>query len=241
MKLRDLNIKKLSIIIPTFNDANALRNTLLSLSNLPYVEKLDLVVIDGNSKDETADVVREFNHIINVFNSAPDRGEYDAMNIGIDACSADSVLFLMAGDCIYTQEGVNTLDKLVAPCFVPVYRKINGDKSQALHPKISSLFGLPHCHQGIIFKKPLPYFDLKYKISADFKHYLATGYSDRPPLIFDLFYVLYDEGHSGLNYLVRDREIYEISRAHFGIFVGYVVLAWFKIKHISKFVFGRKK
>ena len=233
-------MKNLSIIIPTFNDASALKNTLSSLSSLPFVDMLDVIVIDGDSIDDTPKVVREFNHIINVFNSALDKGEYDAMNIGIDACSTENILFLMAGDCMYTQEGMNSLDELVAPCFIPIYRKRINNKSQALYPKTLSFFGLPHCHQGIIFKKPIPYFDLRYKISADFKHYLETGYSNRLPLVHDFFYVVYDEGHSGLNYLVRDREIYEISRLHFGIAVGFVVLAWLKIKHALKFFIVRK-
>lgn len=233
-------MKSLSIIIPTLNDASALRNTLSSLSSLPFLEMLDVIVIDGNSLDDTLKVVREFNHIIDVFNSAPDKGEYDAMNIGIDACSTDNILFLMAGDCMYSQQGMNSLDKLVTPCFIPTYRKRINNKSQALHPKISSFFGLPHCHQGIIFKKPIPYFDLRYKISADFKHYLETGYPNRLPLVYDFFYVVYDEGHSGLNYLIRDREIYEISKSHYGIAVGCVVLAWLKIKHALKFFMGWK-
>lgn len=240
MKLGNLKIKTLSIIIPTFNDASALKITLSSLLSLPYLDLLDVVVIDGNSLDNTKEVIEEFNKIIGVFHSSSDRGEYDAMNIGIDASSAENVLFLMAGDCIYHKEGINDLDELVAPCFVPVYRKRKGNKNQALHPKKTSFFGLPHCHQGIIFKKPLPYFDLKYKISSDYKHFLATGYSDRLPLFCNLFYVVYDEGHSGENYLARDREIYEISKAHYGVALGYVVITWFKVKHAVKLAFGRK-
>jgi glycosyltransferase involved in cell wall biosynthesis len=231
------NLHKLSLVIPTFNDAPALAETLLSLSNLKFVDNLDIVIIDGGSTDNTSDVVHEFSNIVASFSSKPDEGEYDAMNIGIDASTTESILFLMAGDCIYSREGFIKMDELIAPCFVPVYRKKNNGRLQKLMPKSSRFFGLPHCHQGIIFKKPLPYFDLKYKISADFKHYLAAGYSDSLPLVCGPFYVVYDEGHSGQNYLVRDREIYEISKEQFGFSVGLVVFVWFKIKHVLKFFY----
>jgi len=236
LKVGDLKIKKLSIIIPTFNDASALKNTLSSLSNLPYVDMLDVIVVDGNSCDDTPEVIIEFTHIINIFHSAPDTGEYDAMNKGIDLSTAKYLIFLMAGDCLHQNNKSKKLESINNPSFVAVFRKNVNAGLDLLRTKPSLYFGLPHCHQGIIYKKPIPYFDLNYKISSDYDHFLNCEYPAKLPFYDAPFFVVYDEGNSGENYLIRDKEILVISRKNFGSLVWAVVFCIFQIKHLLKFI-----
>ena len=209
----------------------------MSISLLNYVDEIDVVIVDGGSDDDTLDVIKIFNKIINSFVSAPDDGEYDAMNKGIDLSQTENLLFIMAGDCLIDIDG--DLSSLNSPCFIPVYRKTNKGGQQNLRPKSTMLFGLPHCHQGIIFRKSKIRYDTNYKISADYKYYLSCGYPSVLPLYQSPFHVLYDEGYSGENFLKRDAEIVEISRIYFGSFIGYVSLFIFKLKHLVKFLLGR--
>lgn len=229
-------IKKLSIIIPTYNDAIALRITLTSLSAVRFRNQLDVVIIDGGSSDDTKNVIDEFKNIVHTFESSPDNGEYDAMNRGIELAKAEYVIFLMAGDCVFQRENGGDLEDIIGPSFLQVYRKKGNCKVTELKPKSSLFFGLPHCHQGIIYKRPIPYFDLKYKISSDYAHYLDCDYSASLPLYESSFFVVYDEGRSGENYLIRDFEIANISREKFGRLIGLTVLLLFRIKHLIKYV-----
>jgi len=229
--------RKLSIVIPSFNDDEALVKTLSSIACLDCVKDLDVVVVDGGSSDNTLKVIDTFSETINTYISASDDGEYDAMNKGIDLSSTQNILFLMAGDCLYQSDVALDLSSLIGPCFISVYRARAAGKLQRLNPKSSMFFGLPHCHQGIIFHKPLARFNTEYRISADFEHYLACGYSFNLRQYECPFYVVYDEGHSGKNYLIRDAEIQSISRLHFGFVVGLFTFSFFKLKHLAKFFY----
>lgn len=56
------------------------------------------IVIDGASKDETAEIIDRFRSKLAHFVSEPDKGIYDAMNKGLDRASGDIVCFLNADD-----------------------------------------------------------------------------------------------------------------------------------------------
>lgn len=61
----------------------------------PFVEH---IVIDGASKDETAEIIDRFRTKLAHIVSEPDKGIYDAMNKGLDRASGDIVCFLNADD-----------------------------------------------------------------------------------------------------------------------------------------------
>lgn len=61
----------------------------------PFVEH---IVIDGASKDETAEIIDRFRAKLAHIVSEPDKGIYDAMNKGLDRAAGDIVCFLNADD-----------------------------------------------------------------------------------------------------------------------------------------------
>jgi len=60
----------LSVIIPAYNEAKRLPTTLVEINK--HLEKIDfdceIIVVDNNSTDATADVVERFSHIIKISN-----------------------------------------------------------------------------------------------------------------------------------------------------------------------------
>ena len=62
------------------------------------MQEFELLVIDGASRDGTADIVRAFGDPRIVVVSEPDRGIYDAMNKGLDRFRGDAVGFLNSDD-----------------------------------------------------------------------------------------------------------------------------------------------
>lgn len=60
--------------------------------------RVEHIVIDGASKDETAEIIERFRAKLAHIVSEPDKGIYDAMNKGLDRASGDIVCFLNADD-----------------------------------------------------------------------------------------------------------------------------------------------
>lgn len=87
---------KVTIITATYNSSDTVRDTLLSVASqsYPFIEH---IVIDGDSADDTLDIVREFSHVSRLV-SEKDNGIYDAMNKGIALATGDIVGILNSDD-----------------------------------------------------------------------------------------------------------------------------------------------
>lgn len=87
----------LSIIVPTLNQAKFIAQTLASIVGQCW-PRTEIIVIDGGSKDGTADVVRSFGSVITHFVSEPDRGQADAINKGFRLAKGDLLAWLNSDD-----------------------------------------------------------------------------------------------------------------------------------------------
>ena len=82
-------IKRITIIIPTLNEANAVRET---ITRLPKSEQVEIVVVDGGSSDGTAELARKLG--VRVLSTAPSKAEQ--MNAGAAEARGEVLLFLHA-------------------------------------------------------------------------------------------------------------------------------------------------
>jgi len=95
-----MNQPVISIITVTFNAANVVEKTIQSVVSQTY-DKLEYLIIDGASKDNTMDIVDRYRDQIERRGrivSEPDKGLYDAMNKGASLATGDWVLFMNADD-----------------------------------------------------------------------------------------------------------------------------------------------
>jgi glycosyltransferase involved in cell wall biosynthesis len=93
----DAGLPKVSVVTVVFNGADYVEVTLQSVLGQTY-PKLEYIVIDGGSTDGTVDIIRNYEPGITYWSSRPDKGIYDAMNIGLARASGDWVIFMNAGD-----------------------------------------------------------------------------------------------------------------------------------------------
>jgi glycosyltransferase involved in cell wall biosynthesis len=91
---------KISIIIPSFNSGKYLPFTLKSIADQNY-SNYEVIVIDGQSTDDTVEVVKKNEAVVTVFISEKDEGQSDAVNKGLSHASGDFVLWQNADDVFF--------------------------------------------------------------------------------------------------------------------------------------------
>ena len=90
----------ISIIVATWNSGRTLRDTLESLYSQTWKD-VEVVVIDGQSTDNTIDIVKKYEKRFEgrlKWISEPDHGLYDAMNKGLTMATGDVVGILNSDD-----------------------------------------------------------------------------------------------------------------------------------------------
>lgn len=99
----------ISIIIATYNSGKTLRRALDSVLNQSY-QDWECIVVDGASKDNTIDIVKEFVNKDSRFRyiSEPDHGIYDAFNKGWKMANGEWMMYLGSDD-EYTKDGIKAL------------------------------------------------------------------------------------------------------------------------------------
>ena len=99
---------KISIITATYNSAATIKDTLTSVNNQDY-PNIEHIIIDGNSSDNTLDIVREYGKKVTTIISEPDKGIYDAMNKGIRVATGDIVGILNSDDFFTSDDIISTV------------------------------------------------------------------------------------------------------------------------------------
>ena len=94
---------KYSIITVNYNNCEGLRRTIESVIHQTYRD-FEYIVIDGGSKDGSADVLREYDKVITYWVSESDNGIYNAMNKGIRKATGEYLNFMNSGDCFYDNQ-----------------------------------------------------------------------------------------------------------------------------------------
>ncbi|RXJ79186.1 glycosyltransferase family 2 protein [Arcobacter sp. F2176] len=95
---------KFSIVTPTYNHKKYIDTTIKSvLENKKHYPNVEYIVIDGNSKDGTQDVVRSYGSEIDVFISEPDNGQADAINKGFTHATGDIYAYINSDDYYYPE------------------------------------------------------------------------------------------------------------------------------------------
>jgi glycosyltransferase involved in cell wall biosynthesis len=91
-----LFVPKISVVVTTFNRANLLKKTLISLASQTLADdELEIIVIDDGSTDETRQVVDHLKSLVQIsYVYQPNSGLASAKNHGLFYCRAPIVLFL---------------------------------------------------------------------------------------------------------------------------------------------------
>ena len=90
---------KISIITPSFNQAQYLEETILSVLNQDY-PALEFFIFDGGSTDGSVEIIKKYEAWITYWESKPDRGQSHAINKGFQMASGEIVVWLNSDDLL---------------------------------------------------------------------------------------------------------------------------------------------
>jgi glycosyltransferase involved in cell wall biosynthesis len=91
-----MKVPKISVVTPSFNSENTIRESIESVRTQSYTS-WEHLVIDGGSKDATLSILKEYPHLAWI--SEKDEGHYHAMNKGIAKATGDLIVVLNSDDC----------------------------------------------------------------------------------------------------------------------------------------------
>lgn len=89
----------ITIVVPSFNQGRFLEQTLKSIINQHY-PRLELIVVDGGSTDESIRVIKEHEEHIKWWVSEPDNGQANAINKGMQHATGEILAWLNSDDCL---------------------------------------------------------------------------------------------------------------------------------------------
>ncbi len=90
---------RISVIIPSYQTAAYLEQTLLSVLDQGHGD-LELLVIDGGSTDGSIDIIRKYERHLAFWCSEPDRGQTHAINKGLHRMSGEVWSYLNSDDLL---------------------------------------------------------------------------------------------------------------------------------------------
>ena len=178
---------KISLITATYNSGRVLRTTLESVLKQTYSD-IEYIIIDGASKDNTMDLVYEYEPLFNgriKWLSEPDKGIYDAMNKGIRMATGDIVGIINSDDFYHRTDVLSCVaEAFEEPGVQAVYGDVRfvhpGDldktiryySSKVFSPKLFRYGFMPAHPTFFTYKKyfeEFGYYETNYKIAADYE------------------------------------------------------------------------
>lgn len=92
-------LPKVSVIVVNYNLAKYLPDALDSIVDQRY-PNLELIVVDGGSTDGSVEVIQRYAEHITWWVSEPDRGQYDAVQKGMDRSTGEIMYWLNSDDML---------------------------------------------------------------------------------------------------------------------------------------------
>lgn len=176
---------KVSFIISTLNSGRTLEKCLLSIISQSY-KNFEIIIIDGNSIDNTIEIINKYSSHLAYFISESDKGIYDAWNKALNHVKGNWVCFIGSDDVILRDAILEMFSILPNNETNFISAKVmlvdeNGkDINEIGRPwnfmSLKKGLGIVHCgalHASSLFEFEL--FDSSYKIAGDFEFLLRNG------------------------------------------------------------------
>lgn len=222
----------ISIITITYNAAETLPLTMLSVAEQSFSD-FEHLIIDGASSDDTILVARQMCTSTLRIISEPDNGLYDAMNKGLRLARGKYVIFLNSGDKFHSRDTLQLYaDAIIAKKPDIIYGDTDivdatGKRIGPRHLSVPGMLtvdsfsrGMLICHQAFMVRKAIaPRYDTDYRFSADYDWTIRCIKASRPGGRINLRAITIDYLSNGLtdhNKRASLIERFRIMAHHYG-------------------------
>ncbi|MBL4663077.1 MAG: glycosyltransferase [Flavobacteriaceae bacterium] len=217
----------LSIITINYNDALGLERTISSVLEQRYTD-FEFIVIDGDSKDGSVDVIKKYEEKFAYWVSEPDSGIYNAMNKGIAASKGEFLLFLNGGDLLTSNTALQNF--ISHPSFQGdiIYGDYKFEKGKkvypdTLYPAYFMKTSLPH--QSTFFRKnvfeQLGNYDESYRMGGDRDFFIRAYLSGQFEFVhvpcFSAFFNLDGISNNEAHQKQKKEEDERMFKANYGV------------------------
>ena len=163
----------ISIITVSFNSEKTIEKTILSVLQQSY-ENIEYIIVDGNSKDGTLDIIKKYEGSIDLWVSENDEGIFNAINKGISICSGD-IIGILNSDDILTKNALTLVKKYFENEVDFVFGSVEKDRllSGFNKKKIKWKFNIYPSHSSGFFisknaQLKVGLYDEQFKLHADY-------------------------------------------------------------------------
>ncbi len=104
-----MNLPKISVITPSYNQGQFIEETILSVIGQDY-PNLEYIVIDGGSNDNTVDILKKYEKQFAYWVSEKDSGQSEAINKGFKKATGEIVCWLNSDD-IFIKDALHKVVK----------------------------------------------------------------------------------------------------------------------------------
>jgi putative colanic acid biosynthesis glycosyltransferase len=245
---------KISIITVVLNAKDYLETTLKSIRSQSYTN-IEVVIVDGQSKDGTLEVINNNQDIISNWISEKDDGLYYAMNKGLTLATGDYALFMNAGDEFCGTDVIERIaDKIKDPEMVYfgntyIYNGNVSFTAEPLYKNSDTSQYLPH-HQSIFYPKTFyksHIYDTSFRVCAD-GYYTYQACSENNTQYIDLTIIkTYLDGFgisqygkfTGMLKMIKERKDFDKKINNHSISEVKIIISHL-IKYISLVLGGNK-
>jgi len=97
MDVRTNKLPKITVVTPSYNQAQYLEQTILSVLRQDY-PRLEYLVLDGGSSDGSARIIKKYEKHISYWRSEPDSGQSSAIADGFEMASGEILCWINSDD-----------------------------------------------------------------------------------------------------------------------------------------------
>ncbi|MBZ4033608.1 glycosyltransferase [Flavobacterium sp. 17A] len=194
---------RISIITVCYNRKATIGKAIQSVLSQNYHD-IEYIIIDGNSKDGTQDVIESYKDRISQYISEPDKGMYDAINKGLKLATGDVIGLMHSDDEFYDTKAISRIaarfntDSSIEGIYGDGVYVTNDQDERLVRDRIGGVFSLKKVKGGWLPLHPTVYlkksvidkhglYNLDFKIASDtefllrylYKYKIKMSYIDK--------------------------------------------------------------
>jgi glycosyltransferase involved in cell wall biosynthesis len=172
----------ITIVTVVYNGHKYLEETILSVINQKY-NNIEFIIIDGESTDNTIDIIHRYEHAIDYWISEKDEGVYDAMNKASNLAKGEWISYMNCGDSFCNNEVIKKIKFNHFSRYVIIHgnskvfsgnrKLIKVQRSFKMNKFNLSIFATGvACHQAVFYSKKINFnYPKKYKLKGELYSY----------------------------------------------------------------------